>query len=361
MHGLPARKKFALLSLSSSPSGMRAHLGGVDLAVDLGTSNTRIYVPGQGVALDEPSVVALHDDVVVAVGGRAKAMIGRVPDSVQVIPPVRRGVIADVSAARHMLARFIESVAGRWHVLQPRLSVIVPYGTTQVEKRAVEELGRSVGARKVYLIEEPVAAALGAGLRVSEPGAHTIVNIGGGTTEVAVMSLSGIVGCESIRFGGDDLDEAVIQHVRKGHSLLIGPRQAEDLKIAVGSQPGASETDDASLVRAVKGRNLINGLPKTIAVSAQELREALQEPTAALLKIVRSCLERIPPELAADLVDTGIVLTGGGALLTGLAGELRTLTHLPVRVGDDPTRCAVLGAGQALEQPGVLRAMSVSP
>src|SRR5215813_11267687 len=189
MHGLPARKKFALLSLSSSPSGMRAHLGGVDLAVDLGTSNTRIYVPGQGVALDEPSVVALHD-------------------SVQVIPPVRRGVIADVSAARHMLARFIESVAGRWHVLQPRLSVIVPYGTTQVEKRAVEELGRSVGARKVYLIEEPVAAALGAGLRVSEPGAHTIVNIGGGTTEVAVMSLSGIVGCESIRFGGDDLDEA---------------------------------------------------------------------------------------------------------------------------------------------------------
>ena len=340
---------------------MRSHLGAIDLAVDLGTSNTRIYVPGLGVALDEPSIVALRDDVVVAVGGRAKAMIGRVPENVHVIPPLRRGVIADVNAARHMLGHFIKEVAGRWHVLSPRLSVIVPYGTTQVEKRAVEELGRNVGARKVHLIEEPVAAALGAGLRVAEPGAHTIVNIGGGTTEVAVMSLSGIVGCESMRFGGDDLDEAVIQHVRKGHSLLIGPRQAEELKIAVGSTPpGEREADDASLVRAVKGRNLINGLPKTITVSVQELREALQEPAAALLQAVRSCLERIPPELAADLVDTGIVLTGGGALLTGLAAELRKVTHLPVRVSDDPTRCAVVGAGRALEQAGLLRATSVS-
>lgn len=362
VHGcLPSRKKLQRLSHSPSSPGLRAHLVAIDLAVDLGTSNTRIYVPGQGVVLDEPSIVALQDDVVVAVGGRAKAMIGRVPERVHVIPPLRRGVIADVNAARQMLNRFITSVAGRWHVRQPRLSVIVPYGTTQVEKRAVEELGRSVGARKVHLIEEPVAAALGAGLRVSEPGAHTIVNIGGGTTEVAVMSLSGIVGCESMRFGGDDLDEAIIQHVRKGHSLLIGPRQAEELKMAVGSMPPReSEVDDASLVREVKGRNLINGLPKTIGVSVQELREALREPTAAFLKIVRSCLERIPPELAADLVDTGIVLTGGGALLTGLAGELRTLTHLPVRVGDDPTRCAVLGAGRALEQPGLLRVMSVS-
>jgi rod shape-determining protein MreB len=229
-----------------------------------------------------------------------------------------------------------------------------------VEKRAVEELGRSVGARKVYLIEEPVAAALGAGLPVAEPGAHAIVNIGGGTTEVAVMSLSGIVGCESRRFGGDDLDEAIVQHVRKGHSLLIGPLQAEELKMAVGSmlQPEAG-TDDASLIREVKGRNLINGLPKTITVSVQELREALHESMAAFLEAVRSCLERIPPELAADVLDSGIVLTGGGALLTGLAAELRAATHLPVRVSEEPSRCAVLGAGRALEEPILLRAMSV--
>lgn len=339
----------------------RSHLGPSDLAVDLGTSNTRVYVPGVGVVLDEPSVIAMQGTVVLAAGGKAKPMIGRVPESVQVITPLRRGVIADVNAARHMLGHFIRSVVGRWHVRQPRVSVVVPYGTTQVEKRAVEELGKSVGARKVYLIEEPVAAALGAGLPVAEPGAHTIVNIGGGTTEVAVMSLSGIVGCESRRFGGDDLDEAIAQHVRKGHSLLIGPLQAEELKMAVGSMPPpGSGGDEASLIREVKGRNLLNGLPKTIGVSIQELREALHEPTAIFLEAVRSCLERIPPELAADVLDAGIVLTGGGALLTGLAAALHAVTHLPVRVSEAPARCAVLGAGRALEEPVLLRAMSVS-
>jgi rod shape-determining protein MreB and related proteins len=339
---------------------VHSHLGPSDLAVDLGTSSTRVYVPGVGVVLDEPSVIAMRGNTVLAVGRKAKAMIGRVPESVQVITPLRRGVIADVSGARHMLGHFIKSVVGRWHVLQPRISVVVPYGTTQVEKRAVEELGRSVGARRVHLIEEPVAAALGAGLPVSEPGAHSIVNIGGGTTEVAVMSLSGIVGCESMRFGGDDLDEAIVQHVRKGHSLLIGPRQAEELKIAVSSvRPPASEVEGARICE-VKGRNLINGLPKTIGITAQELREALQEPAAAFLNTVRSCLERIPPELAADLVDAGIVLTGGGALLTGLDAGLRALTHLPVRLSEEPARCAVLGAGRALEDPALLRAMSSS-
>jgi rod shape-determining protein MreB and related proteins len=339
----------------------RSHLAPLDLAVDLGTSNTRVYVPGLGVVLDEPSVIAMQGNTVLAAGAKAKAMIGRVPESVQVITPLRRGVIADVHAARHMLGHFIRGVVGRWHVRQPRVSVVVPYGTTQVEKRAVEELGRSVGARKVYLIEEPVAAALGAGLPVAEPGAHAIVNIGGGTTEVAVMSLSGIVGCESRRFGGDDLDEAIAQHVRKGHSLLIGPLQAEDLKMAVGSMLlRETGTDDASLIREVKGRNLINGLPKTIGVSVQELREALHESMAAFLEAVRSCLERIPPELAADVLDSGIVLTGGGALLTGLAAELRAVTHLPVRVSEEPARCAVLGAGRALEESVLLRAMSVS-
>jgi rod shape-determining protein MreB len=312
------------------------------------------------VALDEPSVVAMRGNTVLTVGRKAKAMIGRVPESVQVITPLRRGVLADVSGARHLLGHFIKSVIGRWHVLPPRISVVVPYGTTQVEKRAVEELGRSVGARKVYLIEEPVAAALCAGLPVSEPGAHTIVNIGGGTTEVAVISLAGIVGCESMRFGGDDLDEAIVQHVKKGHSLLIGPLQAEELKIAVGSvRPPASDVEGARICE-VKGRNLINGLPKTIGISVQELREALQEPAAAFLNTVRSCLERIPPELAADLVDAGIVLTGGGALLTGLDAGLRALTHLPVRLSEESARCAVLGAGRALEDPALLRAMSAS-
>ena len=350
------------LSRSHWSLATHSHVSPSDLAVDLGTANTRVYVPGVGVALDEPSVIAMQssDNTVLAAGRKAKAMIGRVPESVQVITPLRRGVIADVTAARHMLGHFIRAVIGRWHIRQPRVSVVVPYGTTQVEKRAVEELGRSVGARKVYLIEEPVAAALGAGLPVSEPGAHTIVNIGGGTTEVAVMSLSGIVGCESMRFGGDDLDEAIMQHVKKGHSLLIGPLQAEELKMTIGSMhPPGSEVEGAPICE-VKGRNLINGLPKTIGVSVQELREALQEPTAALLNTVRSCLERIPPELAADILDAGIVLTGGGALLTGLDAGLRALTHLPVRVSEEPARCAVLGAGRALEDPALLRAMSVS-
>lgn len=339
---------------------MHSHLGPSDLAIDLGTSNTRVYVPGAGLALDEPSVVAMSGNDVVAVGGKAKAMIGRVPESVQVITPLRRGVIADVSGARHMLGHFIRSIVGRWHVLHPRISVVVPYGTTQVEKRAVEELGRSIGARKVYLIEEPVAAALGAGLPVSEAGAHTIVNIGGGTTEVAVMSLSGIVGCESMRFGGDDLDEAIIQNVRKGHSLLIGPLQAEALKLTIGSmRPPGGQVDGAPICE-VKGRNLINGLPKTIGISVGELREALQEATTAFLNAVRLCLERIPPELSADILDAGIVLTGGGALLTGLDTGLRASTRLPVRLSEDPALCAVLGAGRALEDPVLLRAMSVS-
>lgn len=340
---------------------MHPRLDSGDLAIDLGTANTRVYVPGEGVVLDEPSVIALHQGSVLAVGRAAKAMIGRVPENVEVIAPLRRGVIANVHAATHMLGYFIDTVIGRWRVRGPRLAVVVPKGTTPVEKRAVQELGRSVGARAVHLMEEPVAAALGAGLAVSEPGAHTIVNIGGGTTEVAVISLSGIVGCESLRFGGDDLDEAIIQHVRKGHSLLIGPRQAEDLKLAIGSMAGSGPEGDSglSVIREVKGRNLITGLPKTIGVSVQELREALREPMAALLETVRTCLERTPPELAADILDTGIVLTGGGAHLTGLDVGLRAITHLAVRVSEEPARCAVLGVGKALEEPAFLRAMSV--
>jgi rod shape-determining protein MreB len=335
------------------------HAGPSDLAIDLGTANTRVYIPGEGVVLDEPSVIAfdVRNKKVLAVGRAAKAMTGRAPDSIQIISPVRRGVIADVGAARDMLDHFMRAVAGRWRVRRPRVAVVVPYGTTQVEKRAVRELGGSVGARKVHLIQEPVAAALGAGLPVSAPGAHTIVNIGGGTTEVAVLSLSGIVGCESMRIGGEDLDEALIQHVRKGHSLLVGALQAEELKLATGS---TSAVEPTSPILEIKGRNLITGLPKTIAVSVQELREALQEPLGAFVNAVRTCLERIPPELAADIVDTGIVLTGGGALLTGLEAELRAATHLPIRIAAEPAHCAVLGAGRAMEESTLLTALSVS-
>jgi rod shape-determining protein MreB len=328
------------------------------LAIDLGTANTRVYIPGEGVVLDEPSVIAVdvRDRKVLAVGREAKAMTGRAPGSIEVISPVRCGVIADIGAARQMLDHFMRTAVGRWRVRRPRVAVVVPYGTTQVEKRAVRDLGGSVGARKVYLIEEPVAAALGAGLPVSAPGAHTIVNIGGGTTEVAVLSLSGIVGCESMRIGGQDLDEAIIQHVRKGHSLLIGALQAEELKLATGS---SSAAERASPTHEVKGRNLITGLPRTIGVSVQELREALHEPVTAFVNAVRTCLERTPPELAADIVDTGIVLTGGGALLEGLETVFRAATHLPVRTSREPSHCAVLGAGRAMEDPKLLTAMSV--
>jgi rod shape-determining protein MreB and related proteins len=349
------------LSLSLRPRDVLPHAGPGDVAIDLGTANTRVYIPGEGVVLDEPSVIAIdaRDKKVLAVGRPAKAMIGRVPESIQVISPVRRGVIADIGAAREMLGNFMTPVLGPWHVRRPRVAVVVPYGTTQVEKRAVWDLGESV-ARKVHLIEEPVAAALGAGLPVSTPGAHTIVNVGGGTTEVAVLSLSGIVGCESMRIGGDDLDEAMIQHVRKGHSLLIGTLQAEELKLATGSTASSdSGPEGASLIHDVKGRNLITGLPATIGVSVQELREALQEPLRGFVDAVRACLERTPPELAADIVDTGIVLTGGGALLRGFDTALRSATHLPVRVSSEPAHCAVLGAGRALAEPTLLTAMSV--
>src|SRR6266508_3265434 len=237
---------------------------------------------------------------------------------------------------------------------------VVPYGTTQVEKRAVEALVRSAGAGKVFLIEEPVAAALGAGLPVSSPGANTIVNIGGGTTEVAVMSMSGIVRCESMRIGGDDLDDTIVQHIKRSHSLLIGPRQAEELKLAMGSVFLAErEPEGALLTYQVKGRNLITGLPKTVVVSAEEMRDAMREPVSAFLDAVRACLERTPPELAADIVDSGIVLTGGGALLAGLDTVLHAWTHLPVTISKEPVHCVIRGAGRAVEDLALLHAMTV--
>jgi rod shape-determining protein MreB and related proteins len=352
------RLKHSLSSLRSFP-----HIGPSDLAVDLGTTNTRVYVPGVGIVLDEPSVIAidLRAKSVLAVGRQAKAMMGRAPQDIRVVSPLRRGVIADVDATREMLGHFMKAVAGRWHVLQPRVAVVIPYGTTQVEKRAVEALARSAGAGKVYLIEEPVAAALGAGLPVSSPGANTIVNIGGGTTEVAVMSMSGIVRCESMRIGGDDLDDTIVQHIKRSHSLLIGPRQAEELKLAMGPVILADREPEGRLLTCqVKGRNLITGLPRTVVVSAEEMRGALREPVAAFLDAVRTCLERTPPELAADIVDSGIVLTGGGALLAGLDAVLHAWTHLPVTVSKEPVHCVVRGAGRAVEDFALLQAVAVS-
>jgi rod shape-determining protein MreB len=329
-----------------------------DLAVDLGTANTLVYVPERGIVLDEPSIVALdtRSRTVLAVGHEAKAMLGRAPASVQVIRPLRHGVIADYNSTEKMLHAFIRRAHRVRSPVRPRVVISVPSGITQVERRAVHESATQAGAGTAYLVSEPTAAAVGAGLPIAEPGANMVVDIGGGTTEVAVISLSGIVYCSSLRIAGDDMNDAIIQHVRKSHSLLIGERRAEEVKIALGSACPC-ETDAETL--PVKGRDLTSGLPRTIHVSGAEIRDALREPTAAIVEAVRSCLEHTPPELAADIVDKGIVLTGGGALLRGLDRLLHQETHLPVRAGQDPLSCVVRGAGRMLDDPGVLSRVAI--
>jgi rod shape-determining protein MreB and related proteins len=322
-----------------------------DLAVDLGTANTLVYVRGQGIVLNEPSIVAMKDGVVLAAGHEAKAMLGRAPGSISVIRPLRHGVIADFDSTEKMLHYFIRKTHQRRSIVHPRVVVTVPSGITQVEKRAVRQSAKQAGAREAYLIEEPIAAALGAGLPVAEPGANMIVDIGGGTTEVAVMSLSGIVYCKSARIAGDEMNTAVIQHIRKNYSLLVGERHAEDIKLRLGSAyPVAGE----HLTMEVKGRDLIVGIPKTILVTGEEIREALREPIMAIVSAVHTCLEQIPPELAADIVDKGIVLSGGGALLRGIDLLLHEQTGLPIRVSDDPLTCVVRGAGALLDDVKLL-------
>ncbi len=339
------------------PKGPDMHLRSLmsfladDLAVDLGTANTLVYVRGQGIVLNEPSIVALKDGVVLAAGHEAKAMLGRAPGSISVIRPLRHGVIADFDSTEKMLHYFIRKTHQRRSIVHPRVVVTVPSGITQVEKRAVRQSAKQAGAREAYLIEEPIAAALGAGLPVAEPGANMIVDIGGGTTEVAVMSLSGIVYCKSARIAGDEMNTAVIQHIRKNYSLLVGERHAEDIKLHLGSAyPVAGE----HLTMEVKGRDLIVGIPKTILVTGEEIREALREPIMAIVSAVHTCLEQIPPELAADIVDKGIVLSGGGALLRGLDLLLHEQTGLPIRVSDDPLTCVVRGAGALLDDVKLL-------
>jgi rod shape-determining protein MreB len=332
---------------------------GRDMAVDLGTANTLVYVRGKGIVLNEPSVVAINTNTsgILAVGTEAKRMIGRTPGNIVAIRPLKDGVIADFETTERMLRYFIQKVHRRRRTARPRLVICVPSGITGVEQRAVKDAGYQAGARRVYIIEEPMAAAIGAGLPVHEPAGNMIVDIGGGTTEVAVISLGGIVTSTSIRIGGDELDEAIIQHVKKEYSLLLGERTSEAIKLAIASVFPMPE----ELVAEIKGSDLISGLPKNITISAEEIRRAIEEPVNAIIDAIKTTLDRTPPELSADIMDRGIVLTGGGALLRGLDKRLRHETGMPVRIADAPLQAVVLGSGKCLEEFEVLQRVLVSP
>lgn len=328
-----------------------------DLAIDLGTANTLVYVAGKGVVLREPSVVAVHRDSkhVLAVGTDAKRMLGRTPGSILAIRPMKDGVIANFEITEAMLKYFITKVHNRKKLVRPRIIIGVPSGITQVEKRAVRDSAESAGAREVYLIEEPMAAAIGVGLPIQEPSGNMIVDIGGGTTEVAVISLSGIVYSRSMRIGGDVMDETIVNYIKRKYNLLIGERSGENIKIHLGS--AAPLTDKLTL--EVKGRDLVAGIPKTLLINDVEIREALSEPVSNIVETVKIALERTPPELAADIVDKGIVLAGGGALLRGLDVLLREETGLPIGIAEDPLSAVVLGAGHLLDELDLLRKISI--
>ncbi|MGI8492411.1 MAG: rod shape-determining protein [Acidimicrobiales bacterium] len=327
---------------------------GRDMAVDLGTANTLVYVRGRGIVLDEPSVVAVsvRDDRPLAVGTEAKRMLGRTPGHIQTIRPLRDGVIANFDLCEKMLAYFIRRVHGPRKFAKPRMVICVPSGITGVEQRAVQEVAESAGARQpAFIIEEPMTATIGAGLPVNEPTGNMVVDIGGGTTEVAVISLGGIVTSQSVRIGGDELDEAIIQFIKKEYSLALGERTAEEIKIALGSACPLEE----ELHAEIRGRDLITGLPKTIVTTTEEIRRALEEPVSAIVDAVKVTLDKTPPELAADIMEQGIVLTGGGALLHGLASRLETETGMPMVVAHNPLHSVVIGSGQCLEEFDVLR------
>jgi rod shape-determining protein MreB and related proteins len=330
-----------------------------DMAVDLGTANTVVYVRGRGIVLDEPSVVAVNvrDGKPLAVGLEAKRMIGRTPAHIQAIRPLKDGVIADFEICEKMLRYFIQKVnASRW--VKPRMVICVPSGVTGVEKRAVQEAAVFAGARKEpFIIEEPMAAAIGAGLPVHEPSGNMIVDVGGGTTEVAVISLGGIVASQSVRIGGDELDEAIISFIKKEYSLALGERTAEEVKITLGSAWPLVE----ELHAEIRGRDLITGLPKTIVTSTEELREAIEEPVAAVCDAVKVTLDKTPPELAADIMEKGIMLAGGGALLHGLDARLQHETGMPIYVSPDPLHCVAIGGGQTLEEFDVLKNVLSQP
>jgi rod shape-determining protein MreB and related proteins len=321
--------------------------GGRDMAVDLGTANTLVYVRGRGIVLSEPSVVAIdsqtHD--VHAVGVEAKRMLGRTPGSITAIRPLKDGVIADFDVTEQMLRHFIQKVhQSRW--AHPRVVVCVPSGVTGVEKRAVEEACLSAGARQAYLIEEPMAAAIGAGLPVSEPTGSMIVDIGGGTSEVAVISLGGIVTSQSIRVGGDELDEAIVSYVKREYKLMIGQQTAEEVKLEIGSAFPMAEDVQAE----IRGRDLVTGLPKTIVLTNEEVLRALEEPVGQIIDSIRVTLDQTPPELASDIMDRGIMLAGGGALLKGFPERLREETQIPTHLAESPLTCVAIGSGRSLEE-----------
>ncbi|MBV71375.1 MAG: rod shape-determining protein [Myxococcota bacterium] len=331
-----------------------------DLAIDLGTANTLIYARGKGIVSCEPSVVAVRKDSrgerrVLAVGREAKEMLGRTPGAIAAIRPMKDGVIADFDVTEAMIRHFITRAHQRSALVKPRVIIGVPSGITEVEKRAVRESAQTAGAREVYLIEEPIAAAIGAGLPITEPSGNMIVDIGGGTTEVAVISLSGIVYSRSVRVGGDKLDAAIVQYVKRKYNLLIGEQMAERVKCHIGNCYDSGETKSME----VKGRDLVAGLPRTLTVSSDEIRQALAEPVNAIIEAVRIALEQTPPELSADIVDKGIVLAGGGAFLKGLDMLMREETGLPVLIADEPLSSVVLGCGKALDELDLLKNVAV--
>lgn len=334
-----------------------------DLAVDLGTANTLVYLKGKGIVVSEPSVVAVQKDdmgqkKVLAVGMEAKKMLGRTPGSIVAIRPMKEGVIADFDITEKMLRYFIQKVHNRKNLVRPRIIICVPSGITQVEKRAVRESAESAGAREVYLVEEPMAAAIGAGMPITEASGNMIVDIGGGTTEVAMVSLAGIVYAESVRVGGDKQDEAIVQYLKRKYNLLIGERTAEEIKIQIGS----AYPDEEAVARTmdVKGRDLVSGIPKNLTINSDEIRGALAETVNAIVEAVRTALERTPPELAADLVDKGIVMAGGGAMLRNIDRLLQQETGLPVLKAEEPLSCVALGAGMILDELNLLKRVTVS-
>ncbi|MCC2662520.1 MAG: rod shape-determining protein [Geminicoccaceae bacterium] len=328
-----------------------------DMAIDLGTANTLVYVKGKGIVLNEPSVVAITNNrgrkQVLAVGEEAKQMVGRTPGNIEAIRPLRDGVIADFEVAEEMIKHFIRKVHNRRGFASPRVIICVPSGSTAVERRAIQESAESAGARRVFLIEEPMAAAIGAGLPVTEPTGSMVVDIGGGTTEVAVLSLGGIVYARSIRVGGNKMDEAIISYIRRNHNLLIGESTAERIKKEIGS--ACLPEDGNGRVLEIKGRDLMNGVPKEIVISQRQIAESLAEPVSAIIEAVKVALEHTAPELSADIVDKGIVLTGGGSLLGNLDFVLRHATGLPVSLADEPLTCVALGTGRCLEEMKTLR------
>ncbi len=328
-----------------------------DLAIDLGTANTLVYVKGKGIVLNEPSVVAIQTDTgkVLKVGKEAKIMVGRTPGNIVAIRPMKDGVIADFKYTEAMLRYFIQKVHNRKSLIRPRIIISVPSGVTQVERRAVRDSAQSAGAREVYLIEEPMAAAIGAGLPITEANGNMVIDIGGGTTDVAIISLAGIVFSKSVRTGGNKMDEAIIQAIKKKYNLLVGERTAEEIKIEIGSAFPVEENKNLE----VKGRDLVSGIPKTIVINEEEIRDALNEPVSQIVEGVKTALENTPPELSADIVDKGIVLAGGGALLRGLDILLREETSLPITIADDPLSTIVLGTGQALNEIELLKQISI--